>query len=184
MMNRTLQYTILIADLLWIASAFLLAEFACNGAGAFSPGSATRPVHIPAVAVAFLVWIVLYFTKRLEGFCRGWHLPSIFAQVTVGACFLLGAVMVLTACLKYDYSLAELLCLGGTLPLGFIAIRCSAWCLVRWRRNRRSKRRVVIIGGGRMAREIAHKIDSHPEMSMEVAGILSPSGTDPAIPPA
>ena len=181
MMNRKLQYAILISDLLWIASAFLLADFLCNGAGICSAVSATRPVHIPAVAVAFLVWTVLYFTKRLEGFCRGWHLPSIFAQVTVGACFLLGALMVLTVCLKYDYSQAELLCLGSMLPLGFIAIRCSAWCLVRWRRNWRSKRRVVIIGAGRMARELAHKIHSHPEMSMEVAGILSPSGADPAM---
>jgi lipopolysaccharide/colanic/teichoic acid biosynthesis glycosyltransferase len=183
-MNRKLQYAILISDLLWIGSAFVFADFLCNEAGIVGAGSTARHVHFPAVAVAFLVWTGLYFSTRLEGFCRGWHLPSVFAQVIVGACFLLGALMLLAVCLKYDYSWAELLCLGGMLPLGFIAIRCSAWGLVSWRRNRRNKRRVVIIGAGRMTRELAHKIHLHPEMSMEVAGILFPSGADPAIPSA
>src|SRR5262245_46855598 len=98
MVNRKLQYAILISDLLWISAALLCTAFLCSGAGIFSAGSTTQPVPMPAIAVAILVWIPLYFSKRLEGFCRGWHLPSIIAQVTVGACCLLGALLVLAVC--------------------------------------------------------------------------------------
>ena len=180
-MNRKLQYAILISDLFWIGGAFLFAHLLSDGPGSVRGGATTRPLYIPAVLAALLVWIVLYFSKKLEGFCRGWHLPTVFAQVIVAVCFLMGSLLALALCAQYDYSWAELLFLGGLLPPGFIAIRCSAWRLVSRRRNRRSKRRVVIIGAGRTARELAHKILLHPEMSMEVAGILFPSGADPAM---
>ncbi len=179
-MNRKLQYAILGADLLWIGGTFTVADLLSNRSIIGRPGSAVTPFHFSAVLVALSVWIVLYFSKKLEGFCRGWHLPSVFAQVTVGVCYLMGAVFVLALCGKHDRSTAELLCVGGLLPLGFIAVRCSAWGFVTLRADRRSKRRVVILGAGRMARELAHKITLHPEMSMEVAGVLFPSDADPA----
>lgn len=180
-MNRKLQYAILTADLLWIGAAFVFAHLLCNETAIVRAGFSARLIHIPAVLAAFLIWIVLYFGKRLEGFCRGWHLPSVFAQVTVGVCCLMGALLLLALCAKYDYSWAEFLCLGTLLPVGLIAIRCSARCLVTLRRSPRGKRRVVIVGAGRMVRELAHKIHLHPEMSMEVAGILFPSGADPVM---
>jgi lipopolysaccharide/colanic/teichoic acid biosynthesis glycosyltransferase len=183
-MNRKLQYAILGADLLWIGGAFVFADLLCSGPSSGRARFAAPFVDGPAVLTALLVWIVLYFSKKLEGFCRGWHLPSVFAQMTVGVCYLIGALLVLALFARYDYSWAELLCVGGLLPLGFIGIRCSAWRFVTLRAHRRSRRRVVILGAGRTARELAQKITLHPEMSMEVAGVLFPSDTDPARQPA
>jgi lipopolysaccharide/colanic/teichoic acid biosynthesis glycosyltransferase len=180
MMNRKLQYAILTADLLWIAGAFVLAHLVCNGPSTGRAGLAQPSVRILAVLTALFVWIVLYFSKKLEGFCRGWHLPTVFAQVTVGVCYLMSALLALGLCAKYDYSGAELLCVGALLPLGFIGIRCSAWRFVTLRADQRGKRRVIILGTGRTAREVAHKIALHPEMSMEVAGVLFPSDAEPA----
>jgi lipopolysaccharide/colanic/teichoic acid biosynthesis glycosyltransferase len=179
-MNRKLRYAILGADLLWIGGAFVFADLLCG-----RPSIGTAPfVDGPAVLAALLVWVVLYFSKKLEGFCRGWHLPSVFAQVTVGVCYLMVALLVLALCAGYDYSRAGLLYVSGLLPLGFIGIRCSAWRFVTLRAHRRSRRKVVILGTGRTARELAHKITLHPETSMEVAGVLFPSETDPPRQPA
>src|SRR5260370_13581656 len=45
-------------------------------------------------------------------------------------------------------------------------------------RGRRATRRVVILGGGHLARELASKIARHPELLLEVVGLLYPSGSD------
>jgi lipopolysaccharide/colanic/teichoic acid biosynthesis glycosyltransferase len=179
-MNRKLRYAILGADLLWIGGAFVFADLLYSGASIGGARLAAQSVDSPAFLAALFVWIILYFSKKLEGFCRGWHLPSVFAQVTVGVCYLMGGLVLLARFAKYDYSQAELLCVGGLLPPGFIAIRCSVWRFVTLRTHRRSRRRVVILGAGRTARELAHKIAIHPEMSMEVAGVLFPSDGDVA----
>jgi lipopolysaccharide/colanic/teichoic acid biosynthesis glycosyltransferase len=183
-MNRKLQYTILSADLLWMGAAFVLAHVLGHGAGIGSQGSATWFVHIAAVVTALLVWTVLFFRKKLEGSSRGWHVPSIVAQVTVGVCYLMAIMLAPAIVARIEVPLAALLYLGGLLPLGFIAIRCSAWAVVSLPADPRKKRKVVILGAGRIARELAHKIATHPEMSMEVAGVLFPSVADQAQQPA
>jgi lipopolysaccharide/colanic/teichoic acid biosynthesis glycosyltransferase len=54
--------------------------------------------------------------------------------------------------------------------------------LVASQSNAGTKRRVIILGAGRIANELALKITRHPETSMEVAGLLSPSGAEPGRP--
>ena len=182
-MNRILRYGILIADVIWIGAAFVFAQLLSNlhsGPSMRAAVSAVTNVQIPAVAVALAMWTVLFFSKRLEGFRGGWHLPSVFSQVIVGAFYLTAALLVLALLAGHSYSWTESLYLAGLLPVGFMSIRCSAWRLVTLRVDPQSKRRVVILGVGRTARELAHKIASHPEMSMEVAGLLFPSDADPA----
>src|SRR5260370_20963036 len=157
-MKRKLQYAILGADLLWIGGTFTVADLLSNRSIIGRPGSAVTPFHFSAVLVALSVWIVLYFSKKLEGFCRGWHLPSVFAQVTVGVCYLMGAVFVLALCGKHDRSTAELLCVGGLLPLGFIAVRCSAWGFLTLRADRPANPGVLFFRPGPTTRGMAHKI--------------------------
>jgi len=67
------------------------------------------------------------------------------------------------------------------LAMGFIGIRCCAWRLVMSRSRLRDRRRVVILGSGRVASELALKIERHPELSMEVVGILAPSDLRPSV---
>src|SRR5262245_43858133 len=61
-MNRKLQYSILGADLIWMAVVFFFAIPLHNGQGA----NLTR-WNLPALFVAFSIWTVLYFSKKLEG---------------------------------------------------------------------------------------------------------------------
>jgi putative colanic acid biosynthesis UDP-glucose lipid carrier transferase len=131
--------------------------------------------------VALVVWAVLYLTKDLEGFRGGWRFPHICAQVIVGVLYLMGllsGIAVLTRTLYAPSTLVSLACL---LPPGMVSIRCLAWGAVILRARRRPKRRVVILGSGRIVRELTLKISRHPEMGMEVAGVLFPSDMEPAL---
>jgi lipopolysaccharide/colanic/teichoic acid biosynthesis glycosyltransferase len=182
-MNRKLQYSILGADLIWMAAAFLFAIPLHNGQGA----NLTR-WNLPALLVAFSIWTVLYFSKKLEGFRGGWYFPSVFSQVVVGVFYLMSSLLGLTFLAGYSYPRSALLWLACLLPTGFIAIRCLVWWLAISRSWARAARRVVILGSGRLVRELALKIVHHPEMAMEVAGVLFPSGTEakkqgPQLPP-
>jgi lipopolysaccharide/colanic/teichoic acid biosynthesis glycosyltransferase len=178
-MIRRLRYAILSADLLWIAGVFVLAQFLWNGASADAASMSTL-VHLPPIAAAISIWIFLYFNKKLDCFCRGWHLPSVCAQVTVAVGYLMGSLLVSALCAKYNYSHLGLPYIACLLPLGFVSIRGVALRLMTSRSAGSIKRRVVILGAGRVARELAHKITFHPEMSMEVVGLLFPSDADPA----
>lgn len=46
--------------------------------------------------------------------------------------------------------------------------------------HRGPKRRVIIMGSGPIVRELIKKISRHPELCMEVAGVLFPSNSEPA----
>ncbi|HTC93248.1 MAG TPA: sugar transferase [Terriglobales bacterium] len=176
-MNRKLQYSILGADLLWIAIVFI---YSLRGAEAVSAAGILQLVYFPAILIACSIWAVLYFRKKLEGFRGGWYFPSVFAQVIVGVFYLVGSLLVLALLTNHYYSRSALLYLVCLLPAGFITIRCLAWWAVMSRSGARPRRRVVILGSGRLVRELALKIVRHPEISMEVAGILFPAGTEPA----
>ena len=173
-----LRYAILGADLLWIVCAFLLAQAMASSSG--SGATHVSTLVFPPILATVLVWVVLYLTKKLECFSRGWYLPSVLAQVTVAVGYLIGVLMAVAFCAKYYYPRLDLLYVGCLLPLGFVSIRCCAWRLVTSRSAWRGKRRVVILGVGRTAQELTYKIALHPETSMEVAGVLFPSDSEPA----
>ena len=176
-MNRTLRYAILSADLLWIAGVFLLAQLLWIGPKAGA--SFTRLVDFTPTLAAIAIWVVLYFSKRLDCFRRGWHLPSVCAQVTVAVCCLIGVLLATAFFAKYNYSTSGLACIACFLPVGFVGIRGLAFRFVTSGSAGSIKRRVVILGAGRRADELARKIAVHPEMSMEVVGLLFPSDAGP-----
>lgn len=176
-MNRTLRGVILLADLIWIVGASLLAHtfrFQILGVsnGAVSAG---RRFYVLSVSAALVLWIILYLSKSLEGFNRGWHFPTIGSQVIVGTFYLMASLLAIGFLTKTDYSRLALLFLGLLLPLGLTAIRYISWCLVRSWSRMGAIRRVVVVGSGRVARELANKIAGHPEMMIELAGFLYPA---------
>ena len=63
---------------------------------------------------------------------------------------------------------------GLLLLAGFVLIRIAAYHLMRSRSKNGSARRAVIVGRGRLARELARKIRGHPEMLCNVVGFLEP----------
>ncbi len=177
-MKNRLRYAILAADLIWIMTACLFAHllrFRLITPDASRPTSTS--FYIFSVCAALIVWTILYSNKDLDGFSRGWYFPRVFAQVFAGAFVLMGSLLALGFLTKINYSRLALLFLGGLLPIGFLVIRCAAWWLVKsWSRlGLGAKRRVVIVGSGRIAQELANRIANHPEMMIELVGRLYPS---------
>ena len=178
-MNQKLRYSILVADLLWIAAASAAAHILQNGLTVGRAGS-PQTLYAPAVFLAASIWTVLYFREKLEGFASARWFPTVFAQVTTAVIYLLGALLIFGLLAKNYDSRFELLYMGSLLPLGFIAIRSFAWWVVTTRPHGEAKRRVVILGSGQHVRDLARKISRHPEMQMEVEGVLFPSDTEPS----
>jgi len=125
--------------------------------------------------MALGIWAVLYFSKDLDGFSRGWHFPTILSQVIVATIYLMASLLVFGFMVRFDYSRLSQHFLGLLLTLGLIVNRCVAWWLVKSWSRLGPTRRVVVVGSGRIAKELANKIAKHPELGIEVAGFLYPS---------
>ena len=174
-MSKHLRYLILIADLTVVAATGILAHF-LRFYAMHTTAIPTVPPHFYAVSigVALAIWTILYFNTDLDGFRRGWHFPTVFSQVIVATMYLMGSLVVFGFIAQFNYSRLALLFLGLLLPLGLIANRCIAWWFVKSQSIMGAMRRVVILGNGRVARELANKIQKHPEMMIEVVGFLYP----------
>ena len=137
-------------------------------------------ISSPMMLVVLVAWSFLYFRKRLGGFNRGWDLSTICSQVIVAVLYLLASLSIAALVLQAPEFKRELFALALLLPIGFISTRCGAYWLVDSQLPRRSKQRVMIVGNGHMVRELATKIERHPELCMEVVGVLSPSDAERA----
>lgn len=176
-MNRVLQHLILGADLLWIVICIAITHPLTTDAAAQQQTS-WSPIYDPATVAVSVLWTVLYVRKGLAGFYRGWYPPTVFSQVIVGVIYLLISSSTLAIVSHHYYFEQALLYLAFLLPAGFLSIRYMVLWLVDSRLQMRTKRRIIILGSGRIVRELMTKISRHPELCMEVAGVLFPSDAD------
>jgi len=177
-MNKKLRYSILVTDLLWIAAVFEAMHIGQNRQ--ILGGGLREGLYATAVLLGLSTWAILYFKERLHGFEGGRWFPTVFAQVTTGVIYLLGALLIFALVSKNGELRSELLYIGILLPSGFISIRSLAWWLVLSGHSGVARRRVVILGGGQLVHDVARKISRHVEFPMEVAGVMFPSETDPS----
>lgn len=179
-MSRRLHYWILFADLVWILAAMTLSyaiRYRWDGFGlGVEHAFYTEYLLIAALAVA--IWSVLYTIIKLDGFSGGWSLPSILSQVLIGVVLLMATILSAAFMSRQYYSRLILLYFSAFLLLGFIAIRCLMRFYVVSRSRNGSLRRVVILGNGRIAHELADKIARHPELMKNVVGFVYSSGVE------
>ena len=175
-MNQKIRKVVLLLDLSWIIVAFVFAyllRFKYLELGSRSWVSFSG--FVPVIGSALVIWAFLYLSKNLDGFSGGWHFPTILSQVFVAVFYLMVFLLSLSFLQKTYYSRLLLLYLACLLPVGLLTVRC----LMRWAIASRSwnggRRRAVILGTGHLAHELAHKISCHPELLLEVVGLLYPS---------
>ena len=178
-MNHTIRKSILVLDWFWISTAFSFAYALRYKYFGFGVGSWTSfRDFLPALASALLIWTALYLSKNLEGFRGGWHLPTVFSQILVGVFYLMAFLLALAFLQRHYYSRLLLLYLACLLPVGLVAIRCVARWVISSGLWTGVNRRAVILGSGHLAHELAYKISRHPEMLLEVVGLIYPVGSD------
>ncbi len=176
-MTRRLTHSILVADSLVLALALFSGYWLRYHP---EPVSFGRFIGVwwPVLASAVLLWAGLYFHMRLDGFRGGWHFPTVLSQLTL-ALILLNVLMFAVGYVgRQYYSRLVLLYFGVLTLLGLIAVRCCIRLLLISRTRAGATRRVVIVGTGNVALELARKIKRHPELMLEVVGFLSPGATD------
>jgi lipopolysaccharide/colanic/teichoic acid biosynthesis glycosyltransferase len=173
--SQRIPFWIWMADVLWIVLAVYLAYECRYG---FIVGVTTLhdcfSMFGETAIAGMLIWSFLTPVMKLDGFNGGWSFRAVLSDLFVGV-FLLMVLLLANGYLTRVYQSRLVFFYFGAIALaGFLAIRCLAQRVLRSSRFATSLRRVVILGGGRIARELATKIQRHPEMRWQIAGFLCP----------
>ncbi|TAM84179.1 MAG: hypothetical protein EPN47_02355 [Acidobacteria bacterium] len=174
--SRRISFLILAADIVWIALGFFLA-YECRYGFSFTADAVRGCFSMfgeLAIAAVF-IWTFLALVMKLDGFQGGWAFRAVFSDLFVGVALLM-ALLLANGYLTRAYNSRLVFIYFGILALGgFLAIRCLVWLALRSRHYRGFLRRVVILGGGRIARELSTKITRHPELGWQIVGYMCPS---------
>jgi|SRR5581483_167451 len=182
-MSRRLRSAVLLGDLVWIllsATISYLLRYGLDGGASASRISYSECVF--ASIVAMVVWALLFVRMRLDGFSDGWEAPRVLSQVVTGVSLLMCVMLSVAFLTRQWYSRLLLSYFGLLLLVGLALIRCAMRAYVASRSRNRAMQRVVVMGNGSVAREIAEKIGRHPELMKKVVGFLYSSSDVPVGP--
>jgi len=173
---QTIRRAILLADLGWIAIGMGLAYLLRYGWVWNGPDEGSVLTFVPHLVVTLGLWLLFSSWRELDGFRGGWYYPAIFSQLLV-AISLLIITLLAVAYLRREYvSRLVLGYFGLLLFVGFVLIRYGVRVHLKSLHRAGAVRRIVIVGSGPIARELAAKIARHPEMLCRVVGFLCPVG--------
>jgi lipopolysaccharide/colanic/teichoic acid biosynthesis glycosyltransferase len=173
--TQNLRYLILGIDLVWMVAAAALACLLPLGEGARSAAPDSILVFVPALLLALFLWTVLSSWSRLDGFRGGWRGPAVLSQLFPAVVGLVATLFASGFVLPIFASRLAVGYFGALLFLGFVFIRFALRWLLASRYRARSVRRIVIVGDGPLAQEMAAAIDRHPELLCQIVGFLSPA---------
>jgi lipopolysaccharide/colanic/teichoic acid biosynthesis glycosyltransferase len=172
---QTIRRTIIASDFAWIVAAMGFAYLLRYGWVWNGPDEGSVLTFAPLLLVALGGWVLLSSRLKLDGFRGGWYSPAILSQLFVATTGLM-LTLLAVAYLRREYvSRLVLSYFWILLFLGFVAIRFAIRLHFKSLHRAGAVRRVVIVGSGPLARELATKIDRHPEMLCQVVGFLVPA---------
>ena len=174
-----IRYWILSADLLWVLGALALA-IGLRYAGATDRISFSEHFRTYYLLIFTVVptWTLLYFEMSLDGFKGGWLFPAILSKTIVAVSLLMVVVLALAFLTQHNYSRLVLLYFAPVFGLGVVGVRCLVRYLVTSELRNVTDHRCVILGNGPVAKELANKIASHPELPFQVVGFLVPGESE------
>ena len=175
MNTRKLEFWILIADLAWTGIAFLGADLLRFGVTWAPDERASIHALLPFVLATCAIWVALSAFMQMDGFRGGWKLSTVFFHLLFGIACTFGVTLTVGYLIRSYVSRLALSYFMLLLVGGFLAIRCLARFILHWQHEGGDVWRVVILGSGRVAQEVAVKIQSHPEMLCTVVGMLFPN---------
>lgn len=181
MRPERLRNRILAADLLWIPAALALEQAVCSRVHGLEPPLGLFNFVVYG-AGAVLAWVLLSESMELDGFHGGWRLPAVVSRLVLAVAVLLLLLLAIEKTGEQYLGRVILAVFGLLLLKGFLIIRWLALQRVfRWHQSG-NLRRVVILGSGRLAAELAAKFKTHPELLCQVIGFLWPGADGPAAP--
>src|SRR5260370_37250217 len=173
---QTIRYRILAADLCWMLMALGLGfRLRYSGAEEWTNVILHFQSYFLMILAAVVAWTLLYFEMGLDGFKGGWHLSAILSQFIVAVSLLMVVLLAFSFLTRHYYSRLCVLYFAFFFFLGLVGLRCLARFLVTSRLRNIADHRCVILGHGPVAKELASKIASHPELPFRIVGFLFPS---------
>src|SRR4051794_40432478 len=172
MNTRRLEIWILLADLAWMGLAFLCADLLRFGLTWDPNERASINALRPFVVATCTIWIALSAFMQMDGFRGGWKLSTVFSHLLLGTSCTFAMLLTVGYLTRSYVSRLALAYFVLLLISGFLGVRCLARLLLRWKHEGGDVWRVVILGSGRVAQEVASKIELHPEMLCRVVGML------------
>jgi lipopolysaccharide/colanic/teichoic acid biosynthesis glycosyltransferase len=130
------------------------------------------------IATGAVAWCVIFGRLKLDGFYGGYQLPTMFSKLCTGVACLVVLLASAGFLLHRDGSRLLLFAFAALLLGGALAGRLAARGLARRFAGRGRRHRVLILGAGKVAQELAARIQQHPEMRWELVGFLFPSACD------
>lgn len=172
--TRMLHFGILFADLCWIPAAMLLAWIFRYGISWDLLSGDSLRTAAPFVGTTLVLWSLCSSSMKLDGSHDGWWFPAIASRVFLAVCGVFAALLAGGYLARWYISRLALGYFALSLFVGCLAIRYLVRAMIRVRYLRGSVRRVAIVGNDRVAREVASKIEHHPEMLWKVVGFFVP----------
>ena len=176
---RAIRHLILAFDSGWVVLSAIMA-YMLRTQASWDGGHLENAFHqsLALIAAALIFWCFIFQRLKLDGFYGGYQIAAMFSKLFTGIVCLVVLLASGSFLLRRDASRLLLfefafLFLVGTL-LGRLAARGLA---VRFA-GRGRRHRIVILGAGPVARELAARIEQHPEMRWEVIGFLFPSACE------
>jgi lipopolysaccharide/colanic/teichoic acid biosynthesis glycosyltransferase len=176
---RSIRHIIFAADLVWIICSAIVAYMLGN----------SLPPSLHHLQLAFhesmflmtsagIAWVFVFHRMKLDGFYGGYEASAVLSQLFTGIISLLVLIASAGFLFREETSRSVLFTFAGLLFVLTFAGRLMARSFA-YRLSAAGKRhRVVVMGNGRIARELAERIQKHPEMRWEVVGFLFPAGDD------
>ena len=130
------------------------------------------------IGIAAIAWCVIFERLKLDGFYGGYPLPTMFSKMCTGVVCLVVLLASAGFLLHRDGSRLLLFAFAAILLGGALTGRLAARGLARKVAGRGRRHRVLILGAGKVAQELAARIQQHPEMRWELIGFLFPSACD------
>jgi lipopolysaccharide/colanic/teichoic acid biosynthesis glycosyltransferase len=177
--KQRLQHWILGADLIWTGVAMVVAYLLRFGFTWYGPPNGSFLTFLPPLLGAIGLWTIIFARMHLDGFRRGWYPPAILSQLFLAVSFLIIAVFAGGFIAQVYMSRLTLAYFGIFLFLGFVAVRYFAHAVLGSKLLTRASRRVLIVGSGPVARELASKIQRHPELLCQLVGFLCSADSSP-----
>ncbi len=169
MKAKRLRYLILAADLIWMPVALYLSYTVRHGVAHTHTFWLT---YLQFILVASALWVGLFSAMKLDGFRMGWYMPAVASQLILGIGTLILLLLAIDDLARFYVSRLLLGYFGALLFAGCVCIRRGVHAFLRSRYLEWAVRRVIVVGSGPVAREIAAKFGRHPELLCQVVGFL------------
>jgi lipopolysaccharide/colanic/teichoic acid biosynthesis glycosyltransferase len=130
------------------------------------------------ITTAGIIWFFVFNRLKLDGFYGGYQISAIFSKLFTGVVSLAVLLTSTAFLLHHDSSRLVLFSFSLLFLGGAFSARLAAQALARRFARRGKRHRVLILGTGKVAQELAGRIQQHPEMRWELVGFLFPSACD------